>query len=123
MTVHNDLKAAVAGVQVVLLAALTVPAAVHLGARTRLRKARGYSTVTGFYQDLDGEATEKSTQAYSDVPSRVAAWLSSTLGLAAAIVAAVVSQHHTESPARTGSWDTWTDVIAWVGTLTPKTRR
>ncbi|PSR99426.1 hypothetical protein BD289DRAFT_424221 [Coniella lustricola] len=118
MPAHDDLRAVVAGVQVVLVAALTVPTAVHLVVRTRRLKARGYDTLTGFYQDLDGEATEESTQAYSDLPSRVVAWLSSTLGLAAAIVAAVLLQQQIDSPAGTNSGllaflGSWADVIAW----------
>ncbi|KAF3768887.1 P-loop containing nucleoside triphosphate hydrolase protein [Cryphonectria parasitica EP155] len=118
MTDHDDLKAAVVGLEVVLVAILTVPAAAHLVARTKLLKASGYGTVTGFYEDRDGEATEESTLGYSDLPSRAAAWLSSTLGLAAAIVAAVLVQK-TDSSEEVGSalsafLSTWADGLCWL---------
>lgn len=118
MTDHGDLKAAAAGVQALLVAILTVPSITHLVTKARLLRPNGYGTISGFYEDLDGEATEESTQKYSDLPSRVTAWLSSSLGLAASIVAAVLA-HDARSPAGTASsvsgfLSLWADVVAWV---------
>lgn len=116
---HVMKTAAAAGVEALLVAVLAIPAVAHLVTKTRLFKARnGYGTLSGFYEDGDGEATEKSTQEYSDLPSRVAAWLSSSLGLAAAIVAAVLSPE-TGSASETTSAAShliiiWSDVVAWV---------
>lgn len=117
---HHDLTtAAAAGVEALLVAMLAVPAVAHLVTKTRLFKARnGYGTLSGFYEDADGEATEKSTQAYSDLPSRVAAWLSSSLGLAAAIVAAVLFKDSGSSSESISAvsrfFVVWSDVVAWV---------
>lgn len=121
MTHHDNLKAAVAVVEIVLVSFLAVPAVAHLVSRTKRLKARGYGTITGFYEDLDGEATEKSTHEYSDLPPRTAAWLSASLGLAAATVAAVLSQK-TDSVNEAGSdflrfFKRWLDVIVWVSTV------
>lgn len=118
MTDHGDLKAAAAGAEALLVAILTVPAVTHLVTKARLLKANGYGTISGFYEDSDGEATEESTQKYSDLPSRVTAWLSSSLGLAASIVAAVLA-HDADSSAGAGSsasrfLNLWADVAAWV---------
>lgn len=116
---YDTKTAAAAGVEALLVAILAVPAIAHLVTKTRLYKARnGYGTLSGFYEDGDGEATEKSTQEYSDLPSRVAAWLSSSLGLAAAIVAAVLFQDSGPSSETTSAASrviiVWSDVIAWV---------
>lgn len=122
---HVVKTAAAAGVEALLVAVLAIPAVVHLVTKTRLFKARnGYGTLSGFYEDGDGEATEKSTQEYSDLPSRVAAWLSSSLGLAAAIVAAVAFQEsgsasETTSPA-SRLIIVWADVVAWVSPSTSR---
>lgn len=116
----HDLKtAAAAGVEALLVAILALPAVAHLVTTTRLYKARnGYGTLSGFYEDGDGEATEKSTHEYSDLPSRVAAWLSSSLGLAAAIVAAVLAHDSGPSSETTSAairlTIVWADVVAWV---------
>lgn len=114
------MTAVAAGVEALLVAVLAVPAIAHLTTKSRLFKARdGYETISGFYEDGDGEATEKSTQEYSDLPSRVAAWLSSSLGLAAAIVAAVLFQNAAPSSeaasAASRFFIIWSDVISWVG--------
>lgn len=119
---HDLNTAAAAGVEALLVAILAVPAVAHLVTRTRLYKARhGYETFSGFYEDGDGEATEKSTQEYSDLPSRVAAWLSSSLGLAAAIVAAVLFQDSGPSSETTSAAShlliVWSDVVAWVSPM------
>lgn len=110
--------AAAAGVEAVLVAVLAIPTVVRLATKTRLFKARdGYESLSGFYEDGDGEATEESTQDYSDLPSRVAAWLSVSLGLAAAIAATVLSHEPASSPAAASAshfFITWSDVIAWV---------
>lgn len=116
---HVMKTAAAAGVEALLVAVLAIPAVAHLITKTRLFKARnGYGTLSGFYEDGDGEATEKSTQEYSDLPSRVAAWLSSSLGLAAAIVAAVLSQESGSASETTSAASrliiVWSDVVAWV---------
>lgn len=116
---HVMKTAAAAGVEALLVAVLAIPAVAHLITKTRLFKARhGYGTLSGFYEDGDGEATEKSTQEYSDLPSRVAAWLSSSLGLAAAIVAAVLSQESGSASETTSAASRliilWSDVVAWV---------
>lgn len=116
---HVMKTAAAAGVEALLVAVLATPAVAHLITKTRLFKARnGYGTLSGFYEDGDGEATEKSTEEYSDLPSRVAAWLSSSLGLAAAIVAAVLSQESGSALETTSAASrliiVWSDVVAWV---------
>ncbi|CAN8099007.1 unnamed protein product [Discula destructiva] len=113
----HDLETAVAaGVEALLVAILAVPAVAHLASRTRLFKARdGYESISGFYEDGDGEATEKSTLEYSDLPSRVAAWLSASLGLAAAIVAGVMAQHVTPSASAASEFFiTWSDTVSWA---------
>lgn len=123
--IDHELKtAAAAGVEALLVAILAVPAVAHFATKTRLFKARsGYESVSGFYEDGDGEATEESTQQYTDLPSRVAAWLSSSLGLAAAIAAAVLSQDAAPSSGAASSasrfFILWSDVIAWVS-LAPR---
>lgn len=114
MTGREDVEAVVAGVDALLVAALTVPTVFHFVARTRLFKANGYGSVSGFYEDQDGEATEKSTQEYSDLAPRVAAWLSSALGLGAAIVAGVLHQDGVSRPGFLDFLSGWADVIAWV---------
>lgn len=118
----HELKktAAAAGVEVVLVAILALPAVTHFATKTRLFKPRnGYESISGFHEDDDGEATEESTQKYSDLPSRVAAWLSSSLGLAAAITAAILSQDAAPSSVASSAASRfcilWSDVIAWVG--------
>lgn len=111
---REDVEAVVAGVDALLIAILTVPAVFCLVARTRLYKADGYGSISGFYEDEDGEATEKSTQEYSDLAPRIAAWLSSALGLGAAIAAGVLSQHGDSQPGFLGFLSGWADVIAWV---------
>lgn len=113
---HDTAHAAVAGLEALSVAALSVPTLIHLVTRSRAFKVR-YETVSGFYEDDDGEATEKSTLEYTDWPSRVAAWLSSALGLAAAITAGITSQttNHTDTgPAALLFLTRWADVIAWV---------
>lgn len=119
MTGHDDLKAVAAGGEALLVAILTIPAVVHFFARTRLLKANGYTTISGFYEDRDGEATEKSTHEYSDLLPRVGAWLSSALGLGASIVAGVLSQHEVSSSGVLGFSSRWADVVAWVSTTNP----
>lgn len=114
MTGREDVEAVVAGVDALLVAVLTVPTVFHFAARTRLFKANGYGSVSGFYEDEDGEATEKSTQDYSDWAPRVAAWLSSALGLGAAIVAGVLHQGGDSRSGSLGFLSGWADVIAWV---------
>lgn len=119
MNDHVMKTAVAAGVEALLVAVLAIPALAHLVTKTRLFKARnGYGTLSGFYEDGDGEATERSTQEYSDLPSRVAAWLSSSLGLAAAIVAAVSSQESGSASATKSAASrliiVWSDVVAWV---------
>lgn len=121
---HDTAKAVVAGIEAVSVAALSAPALVNLVTRSRAFKVR-YETVSGLYEDNDGEATEKSTLEYTDWPSRVAAWLSSALGLAAAITAAITSSQtttgaHTDTDAGTAVLlflTRWADVIAWVSEL------
>lgn len=111
---REDVEAVVAGVDALLVAVLTVPAVFHFVAKTRLFKAHGYGSISGFYEDKDGEATEKSTQEYSDLPPRVAAWLSSALGLGAAVVAGVLLEDGESHPGFLGFLCGWEDVIAWV---------
>lgn len=111
---REDVEAVVAGIDALLVAVLTVPTAFHFVARTRLFKANGYGSISGFYEDEDGEATEKSTQDYSDLAPRVAAWLSSALGLGAAIVAGVLYQYGESRSGFLGFLSGWADVIAWV---------
>lgn len=109
-------EAVVAGVEALLVAILTVPAVSHLVARAGLYKANGYGSISGFYEDEDGEATEKSTLDYSDLAPRTAAWLGATLGLGASIAAGVLSQHghsHLHS-GFLGFLSGWADVVAWV---------
>lgn len=117
---HDTAKALVAGAAALKVAVLSAPALVHLATRSRAAKVR-YDTISGFYQDDDGEATEKSMLEYDDWPSRVAAWLSSALGLAAAIAAAVTSSQPTNEIDGSGTGAAvllfstrWADVIAWV---------
>ncbi|KAK2610560.1 hypothetical protein N8I77_003979 [Diaporthe amygdali] len=113
MSGHDDLKAVVAGGEALLVAILTIPAVVHYFAKARLFKANGYTTISGFYEDRDGEATEKSTQEYSDLLPRVGAWLSSALGLGASIVAGVLFHHDVSSPGVLKFSRRWADVFAW----------
>lgn len=113
---HDTARAVVAGVEALFLAVLSVPSLVHLVTKRRLFKVR-YETLSGFYEDHDGEATEQSMLEYTDWPSRVAAWLSSALGLAAAVAAGVT---FTGTDTNTGAavllfLTRWADVIAWVG--------
>lgn len=121
MTDHDPRQAAAAGAEVLLVAILTVPAVSHLATRTKLFKPRGYETVSGFYEDEDGEATEKSTLEYSDLPSRAAAWLSSAIGLAASIATGVLAHEAGSSrypvSAVVNFLDNWADVIAWVSSV------
>lgn len=114
MTDHDDLKAAAAGAEAILVAVLTIPTVTHLVASTGLFRHSGYRSVPGFYEDDDGEATESSIHEYSDLPSRIAAWLSSSLGLAASIAAAVLPQHARHDSSLPRFLCTWADVIAWV---------
>ena len=114
MTGREDVEAVAAGVDALLVAILTVPALSHFVARAKLYRSRNYDTVSGFYEDADGEATEKSTQEYSDLAPRVAAWLSSALGLGASIAAGVLSQHGNARSGFLGFLSGWADVIAWV---------
>lgn len=114
---HATVEAVLAGVEVLIVAALSVPSITHLVTKTTIFNIR-YETVASFYEDDDGEATEKSTQEYTDLPSRVAAWISSTLGLAASIVAGTLSQR-AQYHAGSGSGllhflNLWADVIIWV---------
>lgn len=117
MSGHDDLKAVVAGGEALLVAILTIPAVVHFFAKARLFKANGYTTISGFYEDHDGEATEKSTQEYSDLLPRVGAWLSSALGLGASIVAGVLFHHDVSSPGVPEFSRRWADVFAWVSNI------
>lgn len=110
----DDVEAVLAGVDALLVAILSVPAVFHLVARARLYKANGYGSISGFYEDEDGEATEKSTQEYSDLAPRVGAWLSSALGLGAAIAAGVLSQNGASHSGLLAFLSGWADVIAWV---------
>ena len=119
MTRHDDLKAAAAGGEALLVALLSIPAVVHFFAKARSFKANGYTTISGFYEDHDGEATEKSTHEYSDLLPRVGAWLSSALGLAASIVAGVLYHHGGSSSGLLEFLNRWADVIAWVSTADP----
>ena len=117
MTRQDALKAVAAGAEALLVALLSIPAVVHFFAKTSLFKANGYATISGFYEDRDGEATEKSTHEYSDILPRVGAWLSSALGLGASIVAGVL-YHHGGSPSGFLYFlSRWADVIAWVSTI------
>ncbi|ROW01700.1 hypothetical protein VSDG_01987 [Cytospora chrysosperma] len=109
----DDVEAVLAGVDALLVAILSVPAVFHLVARARLYKANGYGSISGFYEDEDGEATEKSTQEYSDLAPRVGAWLSSALGLGAAIAAGVLSQNGASHSGLLAFLSGWADVIAW----------
>lgn len=119
MTDQNDLTAAAAGVEAALVAILTVPALIHFTTKTTLFKANAYGTISGFYEDVDGEATDESTQQYSDLPSRVTALLSSSLGLAASIVAGVLLQDAHEGSGTSQFFNTWMDVISWVSLNEP----
>lgn len=116
---HDTAKALVAGIEALIVTVLSAPTLVYLVTRSRVFKVR-YQTISGFYEDDDGEATETSMLEYNDWPSRVAAWLSSTLGLAAAITAAITSQSTNEMDGTdTGAavlvfLTRWADVIAWV---------
>lgn len=112
---HDTVKAVVAAGEALCVAVLSVPALIHLITRSRAFKVR-YETPSGFYQDSDGEATEQSMLEYTDWPSRVAAWLSSGLGLAAAITAGVTDPY-ADTVSQTAVllfWSRWADVIAWV---------
>lgn len=111
---HGDLEAAAAATAALLAALLTVPTVAHFAATTSLFRAHGYGTISGYYEDDDGEATEASTRAYSDLPSRVAAWLSSSLGLAASIAAAVLSRNTGDAATMSRILTRWADVVAWV---------
>lgn len=118
MTAHDVLHATAAGVGLLLIAIFTIPTLIHLiTSRARLLKANGYATISGFYEDGDGEATEESTKAYSDFPPRVAAWLSSALGLAASIAAGVLSRDtdtsNSSSSPLLSILGLWSDVAAW----------
>lgn len=120
MTRQDDLKAAAAAAgEALLVALLSIPAVVHFFARARLFRARGYTTVSGFYEDQDGEATEKSTREYSDLLPRVGSWLSSALGLAASAVAGVFYQRGGSSSGLLGFMSRWAHVVAWVSTVDP----
>lgn len=119
MTRHDDLKAAAAGGEALLVALLSIPAVVHFLAKARPFKADGYATISGFYEDRDGESTEKSTHEYSDILPRVGAWLSSALGLAASIVAGVLYHHGGSSSGFLYFMSRWADVIAWVSSVDP----
>ncbi|KAG6362037.1 hypothetical protein INS49_010266 [Diaporthe citri] len=112
-TRHDDLKAAAAGGEALLVALLSIPVVVHFFAKARLFKSNGYTTISGFYEDRDGEATEKSTHEYSDLLPRVGAWLSSALGLAASIVAGVLYHHGGSSSGFLNFLSRWADVTAW----------
>ncbi|KAJ9157202.1 ATP-dependent bile acid permease [Pleurostoma richardsiae] len=116
---RDILQAAAAGAGVCLVVGLTVPSAVNALRRRRAYKSRGYDSVSGFYEDEDGEATEKSTLDYSDARPRVAAWLSATVGLAAAVAAGVLAnQRATLSSAAVSVvlslLCSWSDVLAWL---------
>lgn len=118
MTNHDDLKAAAAAAaEAILVAVLTIPAVTHFAANTRLFRPGSYGTISGFYEDDDGEATEASTRECSDLPSRIAAWLSSSLGLAASIAAALVSHDVQHASSLSRFLCTWADVLAWVSLL------
>lgn len=115
---HDTAKAVVAGVEALFITVLSVPSLVHLVTKSRLFKVR-YDTLSGFYEDNDGEATEKSMLEYTDWPSRVAAWLSSALGLAAAIASGITfTDTDTDTDTDTAVvllfLTRWADVIAWV---------
>lgn len=119
MSVHGDtLHLAVAGAGVVIVVGLSVPSLIELSKRTKLFKSNGYGTVSGFYEDQDGEATEESTQNYSDTWPRVLAWLSATLGLAASIVAGVLANETDSFVSAAASFQSilssWSDLAAWV---------
>lgn len=114
--------AAAAGVEAALVAILAAPTAVHLATKARLFKARdGYESISGFYEDGDGEATEESTHEYSDLSSRAAAWISASIGLSAAIAAAVLSRDTAPSSAAASAaarfFITCSDVVAWVSVV------
>lgn len=119
MTHHDDLKAVAAGGEALLVALLSIPAVVHFSAKARLFRANGYTSISGFYEDRDGEASEKSTHEYSDLLPRVGAWLSSALGLAASIVAGVLYHHVGSSSGLLEFLSRWADVVAWVSTIDP----
>lgn len=119
MTRHDDLKAGAAAAEALLVALLSIPAVIHFFARARLFRARGYTAVSGLYEDRDGEATEASTHEYSDLLPRVGSWLSSALGMAASIVAGILYQRGGSSSGLPGFMSRWADVVAWVSTIDP----
>ena len=119
MNVHGDnLHLAVAGAGVVIVAVLSAPSFVELSKESKLFKSNGYGTVSGFYEDEDGEATEESTQSYSDTWPRVLAWLSATLGLAASVVAGILANETDSFVSAAASFqsivNSWSDLAAWV---------
>jgi hypothetical protein len=116
---HDNLNGAAAVGGALLVALLSIPAIVHFFAKARLFRAGGSTTVSGFYEDRDGEATEKSTQEYSDLLPRVGSWLSSALGLAASIVEAVLYHHGASSSGILDLLSRWADVAAWVSSIDP----
>lgn len=117
---HDGLEAAAAGGEAVLVVLLSIPAVAHFFAKARPFKANGYTTISGFYEDRDGEATEESTHEYSDLLPRVGSWLSSALGLAASIVAGVLYHHGGSSSEVLDFMSRWADVIAWVSAVEPR---
>lgn len=122
MTDHEHLTAVAAGAEAAVVAILTVPALARFVAKTRLFKPNAYGTISGFYEDVDGEATDESTRQYSDLPSRVAAWLASSLGLAASIVTAVLAQDAHKGSRSSQLFNTWADVFSWVSSSQASTR-
>ncbi|KUI60006.1 ATP-dependent bile acid permease [Cytospora mali] len=54
MTHRDGVEAVVAGVDALLVAILTIPAVIYFVAKTRLYKASGYGSISGFYEDEDG---------------------------------------------------------------------
>ncbi len=105
-----------------LVAVCTVPSAGQLWSRARQRarsRGHGYDVVPELYQSKDGTATSESVDRFSDRESRVAAWVSLAVGLAASLAAAGLLTAHRDSfvgPHPSAPWlfNVWADVPAWT---------
>jgi len=86
---------------------LSLPALKALLSRNGTLK--GYVPVDSRYEDEDGEATEESIKAYSDLTPRIAVYSGVLLGIGTSVSSRVLAE-------RT-SLSLWTSIVAWSGVI------
>lgn len=110
----------VAALGIAIIAFLAGPGVLNVFSKSAMSGASAPEDPGKFYEDQDGEATEKSVRDYSDIIPRIAVWVSATAGFGAAIALGVVCGNAGFSAAKPHGlsvFNAWADTIAWVRIL------